>query len=167
MTAAREDLDLRPGYQPRQLLGEIRWGDEVVLGADDQGRRLDPPEALGAVESEDRVDAAGGNLGRREHREVLRLQLPQTLVVPRHEPARIEIQRVRLNISARPKAQQDVLAQPEEPAEISVGLGPAGRQHDASEPVRVLDREDLGDGTAGRMSDDMRALYLQRVHQPD
>ena len=97
----------------------------------------------------------------------LRLLLARALVVARDPPARIEEQRVRLHIGAGPEPQQDVLAQPEQPAEIGVGLGPARRQHDAGEPLWVLDREDLRDRAAGRMADDMRPLDLQRIHQPD
>ncbi len=81
MAAAREDLDFGPGNEPRQLFGKIGRRDDVVLGADDQGRRLDARQAFGTVEGEDRVDPAGGDLGRRKDRKVLRLKLPQPLVV--------------------------------------------------------------------------------------
>src|SRR6476646_5129209 len=54
VTAARKDLDLRPWDQAGQFLGEISRRDDVVLGADNQGRRLDPAELLGAIEGEDR-----------------------------------------------------------------------------------------------------------------
>src|SRR3954466_7344324 len=73
MAAAREDLDLGAGDQPRQLLREIGRRDDVVLGPDDEGRRLDARQLLGAVEGEDRIDAAGCNLGRRKDGERLRL----------------------------------------------------------------------------------------------
>ena len=42
MAAAREELDLGPGNEPRQLLGEIGRGDDVILGTNDQGRGFDP-----------------------------------------------------------------------------------------------------------------------------
>ena len=73
MAAAREDLDFRPRDQTRELFGKIGRGDDVVLGADDQRRRPDARQAFGTVEGEDRVDPAGGDLGRREDGEVLRL----------------------------------------------------------------------------------------------
>src|SRR6266849_2204326 len=71
MAAAREDLDFRPGDQPRQLLGKVGRGYDVVLGADDQGGRLDARQAFGPVEGEDRVDPAGRDLGRRKDGEVM------------------------------------------------------------------------------------------------
>src|SRR5437763_7909182 len=69
--AAREDFDLRSWDQAGQFLGEISRRNDVVLGTDDEGRGLDAAELLGAVEGEDRIDPAGGDLGRRKHREVL------------------------------------------------------------------------------------------------
>src|SRR5712675_3636031 len=96
MPAAREDFDLSAGYQAGQLLGEIGGRHEVVLGTHYQGRRLDLAETLGAIEGENRVDPAGGHLGGREYREVLRLELAQALIVAGDPPARIEVKRVRL-----------------------------------------------------------------------
>src|SRR5437763_888698 len=165
--AARKDLDLRPWDQAGQFLGEISRRDDVVLGADNKGRRLDPAELLGAIEGEDRVDPAGGDLGRRKDRKMLGFELAQPLIVPRHKPARIEIHRIRLDIGAGAEPQQDVLAEIEQPPEIRVGLGPARREHHAGKALRVLDRENLRNGAARRMTDDMGALYLQRIHQPD
>src|SRR4051794_28184766 len=69
MAAARKNLDLGAGDQPRQLLGEISRRNNVVLGADDERRYLDPRELVGAVEGEHRIDAAGRDLGGREDRE--------------------------------------------------------------------------------------------------
>src|SRR3954466_3778188 len=80
MTAARKDLDLGAGNQPRQLLGEIGRRDDVVLGANDEGRRLDLPELRGSVEGEDRVEPAGLPPGWRKGGERLRLHLTQALV---------------------------------------------------------------------------------------
>src|SRR5579863_262977 len=116
MAAARKNLNFSPGDQTRKLFGKISRRDEVVLGADDQGRCLDARQAFGTVESEDRVDPAGGNLGRRKDRQVLRLQLPQALVVARDPPTWIEEQRVGLDVGARAETQEDILAQSEQPA---------------------------------------------------
>ncbi len=145
----------------------LTWVKACLLGADDQRWRLDPAELLGAVESKDRIDPAGGDLGRRKDRKVLRLGLAQALVVAGNPPARIEVKRIGLDIGAGSEPQQDVLAQPEQPPEIGVRLGPGRRQDDAGEPLRVLDRQDLGDRAAGRMADDMGALDFEGVHQPN
>src|SRR5438270_8178988 len=81
MPAAWENLDFGARDQPCQLLREISRRHDIVLGADHQCRRLDPAELLGAVEGEDRIDPTSGRFGRRENREVLRLELAQALVV--------------------------------------------------------------------------------------
>src|SRR5258708_40141225 len=96
MPAAREDFDLSTGYQAGQLLGEIGRRHEVVLGTHHQGRRLDLAETLGAIEGENRVDPAGGPLGGREYREVLRLALAQALIAAGDTPAPLEATRDRL-----------------------------------------------------------------------
>src|SRR6202000_632438 len=91
----------------------------------------------------------------------------QRLVVLRHPPAWIEEERGALEIGRRAETQQDLLAQREHAAEIGVGLGPARRDDDARQTLRMLERQYLGNGAAGRMSDDMRPLAPESVHQLD
>src|SRR4029077_7297131 len=109
VAAAREYLDFRGRDQPGELLGKIRWRDDVVLGADHQGRRFDPSHAFGSAEGEDRIDPAGGDLGRREQRQALRLKLAQPLVVAGNEPTRIEEQRAGLHMGAGTERKNNVL----------------------------------------------------------
>src|SRR6202011_3960342 len=90
-------------------------GDDVVLGADDQRWRLDPPQTPRPGEGEDRVDRAGRYLRWRKQRQVLRLLLTQPLVVASDPPAWIEEECIGLHIGAGAKAHQDVLPQAEEP----------------------------------------------------
>src|SRR5204863_8710636 len=40
------------------------------------------------------------------------------------------------------------------------------REHDAGQPLRVLDRQGLGDRAARRVADDMGAFDLEGIHQP-
>src|SRR5271154_3278439 len=81
MPALREDLDLGTWDQARELLGEIDRRDGVILGAQDQGRRLDAAELRRAVKGEDRVDAAGDDFRRGEGGQALRLELAEVLVI--------------------------------------------------------------------------------------
>src|SRR5262249_22769462 len=55
----------------------------------------------------------------------------------------------------------------EEPAEISVCLGPSRGKHDAGQPARMLDRQNLGDRASRGVTDHMGTLDPQRIEQTD
>src|SRR5215467_906957 len=103
------------------------------------------------------------DLYRRERRQPLRLQLTQPLIVLGDPRARIPVKGGRLQVSTRAEVQQDFFAERVKPAEIGVRLGPSGGEHNAGEPARMLDRQDLRDRSARRMSDDVGAPDPERV----
>ncbi len=72
-----------------------------------------------------------------------------------------------MQIDAGAEPLEDLLAQRVEAAEVGVRLGPGRRQHDAGQPLGVLDRQHLRDGAAGRMADHMSPADFERIQQPD
>ena len=69
MTAAREFDQRGLGDEPRKLAAEIRWREDVVLGADDERRQPNVGKIGGAVEGDDGVDAACDDLRGRKVRD--------------------------------------------------------------------------------------------------
>src|SRR6185503_9749698 len=72
---------------------------------------------------------------------------------------------IRLDIRRGAEPRQQLLAQAEEATKIGVGFRPARDDDDAGDTMRMIDRENLGGGSAGRVTDDMRLGNAERVEQ--
>src|ERR1700730_6941036 len=151
-------------YQTRQLLGEVGRRQNVVLRADNQRRRLDARQIRSPVEVYDGIDPAGHDLGRRkiqDHGFLALFKQANVLVYPQ---VRVKKNGSRAHLCRGSCGGEQRAACFKHAPKKWVRLGPTRVDDQALQPVGVFCGKRLPDRTSSGMTDEMRLLDGQVIH---